>query len=100
MTRVSRVGSRLLFFAGVGIGCWVLGVGAGAWGVEAIGHQHPTPNTQHPPLASRSPLNASPLLDDTRVVRAPAWMDRNGDRVDDRLEALYRRSGSAGLQTP
>src|SRR5437868_2726965 len=89
MSRFPRLVARLLLFSlflftFLGVGCWVLGVEA-------------APDAS-PPL--RSTLNALPVSDDPHVVRGPAWMDRNGDRVDDRLEQRYRRDGKAGLQQP
>lgn len=33
-----------------------------------------------------------------RLIQGPAWRDRNENRIDDRLERSYRRTGQAGLQ--
>src|SRR5438445_7307776 len=100
MTRLSRAAARLLFIAAL-LAC--LGVEVlGCWGVEARWSRS-VPNTSTPqhlntPTPQHFALDASVDLPDPHVVHGPAWMDRNGDRVDDRLEQLYRRDHKAGLQ--
>jgi outer membrane protein assembly factor BamB/subtilisin family serine protease len=51
------------------------------------------------PDVQARPVNLEATARDPRVVVAPRTGDRNGNRVDDRLEAAYRRDRTAGLQS-
>jgi len=116
MSRLACATSRLLIFAIlltlISLGAWALAADLPSLDPATLSPQHPTPNTQHParrPLLSHNEqslprgegmaiASAERRGSDTRIVIPAAWMDQNGDRVDDRLEATYRRTRQAGLQ--
>lgn len=97
MSRLSRMASRLLLLVSTLLP--ILSVPRGAWGVaspESPSHLLLAAS----PVPPQATLTPAPPLRDRRIVQPPAGMDQNHDRVDDRLQALYRRDGRAGLQVP
>src|SRR5262249_13038042 len=99
---------RLLFSAvllsllGIpGVTPWASGLESGFAADSALTTQRPTPNAQRSTLNAQGPTpNAQRLTPDAHIVHPPAWMDRNGNHVEDRLERVYRAQGKAGLQAP
>src|SRR5262249_32915107 len=82
-------------WAALGVRPWALGLEAVFAAESALNAQRSTLNA---PSAQRLMPNAQGLTPDARIVQVPAALDRDGDRVDDRLERVYRERGQAGWQ--